>query len=224
MNTATLIDFYALAGSMKRFLPLLAVSGTICGVVFTPSMAAGLIGSALITGAMVISAGNEDSTSWESFRASLPLSRRQIVDGRYAAMLLFALLLFGLVIAASWLAAVCQWQLDGVQATFADATDALQFELDEVVITYLLMSIIACAILPVLMRYGMVGSLRFIVLGTCAFVICVGVAFGEDISNTAALPDWLEAIPACFVVLALAALAWIVSYFVARAWYVRKEF
>ncbi len=223
MNTATLIDSYALAGTMKRFLPLLIVSGIICGIVFTPSMAAGLIGSALISGAMVISAGSEDSAAWENFRASLPLSRRQIVDGRYVAMLIFALLLFGLVLAASWLAMVCQWQLDGGPATPAGATDVL-LELGDVATTYFLMTIIACAILPVLMRYGMAGSLRFIVLGSCAFVICVGVAFGEDIPNTAALPDWLEAIPTCLVVLAVAACAWTLSYFIARAWYVRKEF
>ncbi len=223
MNTATLIDSYALAGTMKRFLPLLVVSGIICGVVFTPSMAAGLIGSALISGAMVISAGSEDSAAWESFRASLPLSRRQIVDGHYVAMLLFALILFALVLAASWLALVCQWQLDGGPGTPGDATDVL-LELGDVATTYFLMTIVACAILPVLMRYGMAGSLRFIVLGACAFVICVGVAFGEDIPNTAALPEWLEAIPASLVALAVAACAWVASYFVARAWYVRKEF
>lgn len=224
MNTAAVIDVYALVGNMRRFLPLLAVLGLVCGVMYGPSIVAGLLGSALISGAMVVSAGTDDSASWESFRASLPISRRQIVDGRYLALLAMAAFVFALTLAVSWIAMVAQWQLSDPSVVPVDKAAVLLDSLQAVATTYCAVMIVAAAIIPVLLRYGMVGSLRFIVLGACAFVICIGIAFSEDIPSTAALPSWLAEMPVPVIMAAITVGAWIVSYFVARAWYVRKEF
>ncbi len=224
MNAATVIDVYALVGNMKRFLPILAVLGLVCGVMYGPPIVAGLIGSALISGAMVISAGTDDSASWESFRASLPISRRQIVNGRYLALLAMAVLVFALTVAVSWIAMVAQWQLSDPTVVPVDKAAELLGALEGVATTYCAMMIVTAAVIPVLLRYGMAGSLRFIVLGACAFVICIGIAFSEDIPGTAALPAWLADVSPLAVMAALTAIAWLASYLIAQAWYARKEF
>lgn len=176
----------------------------------------------------------DDNGGWGSFRLALPLSRAQVVVGRYASLLLVALasglVLFGLG-AAVW--AVASSAPGDFAAGLRGSVGLVGLAAG--VCAALSCALAACAVaLPLFVRFGLSKGVRFVPL-----FVAIALAFGmavmsssgspfESMSWGIALIQWLDAgeahlLVAAVVVLAGALLVYAVSALVAVRLYARRE-
>lgn len=168
--------------------------------------------------------GYEDQNNWGRFRATLPLSRREIVAGRYAAVLVlaFAGALLGTVVSLA------------LQCLFAALPQAKSPELvapAEVFASSLASmacGLIVCAIaIPFLTKFGGARGARAFACVTVlvvSFAIAVGLNMvtGED---AAVMLGWIDQNPVVSLVLLgmISLLAYGVSYVVSLGIYEKKD-
>lgn len=176
----------------------------------------------------------DDNGGWGSFRLALPLSRAQVVLGRYASLLLVALasglVLFGLG-AAVWTIA------SSAPGDFAVALcgSVGLGRLAAGVCAALACALAACAVaLPLFVRFGLSKGVRFVPL-----VVAIAFAFGMAAMSSSGSPlegtswgigfiQWLDAgevhfLVAAVVILAGVLLLYAASAFVAVRLYSKRE-
>lgn len=176
----------------------------------------------------------DDNGGWGSFRLALPLSRAQVVLGRYASLLLVALasglVLFGLG-AAVWMVA------SSAPGDFAVALcgSVGLGGLAAGVCVALSCALAACAVaLPLFVRFGLSKGVRFVPL-----FVAIAFAFGMAAMSSSGSPlegtswgigfiQWLDAgevhfLVAAVVVLAGVLLLYAASAFVAVRLYSKRE-
>ncbi len=218
------MDLFAISSSMRRYLLTIVPLSIVLGVLVNSVSEAGVIGS-LVLSAAIMATQWDGQAGWESFKASLPISRRQTAAGRYLAMLVFGAVDLALVLAISaviW--AIVTYSPFGPLGDPVNLGLGLEETISASLMTYLCLMLCTAAILPLLLRFGTTDSLRWIVLLSVVFAIAIAVFFsGEEAAGVigfiSSLGEW--------VLLALCAAvtagAWLASYLVARAWYVRKR-
>lgn len=86
MKKAFLVELTVLAGYIKQLLPIAAFTGVFvsAGMGTTVALAGILVCMFCMMGSMAASA-YDDASNWGAYRLTLPLSRRDVVLGRYAA-------------------------------------------------------------------------------------------------------------------------------------------
>lgn len=87
MKKAFLVELTVLAGYIKQLLPIAAFTGVFvsAGMGTTVALAGILVCMFCMMGSMAASA-YDDASNWGAYRLTLPLSRRDVVLGRYAAV------------------------------------------------------------------------------------------------------------------------------------------
>lgn len=165
----------------------------------------------------------DDNGGWGSFRLALPLSRAQVVLGRYASLLLVALasglVLFGLG-AAVWMVA------SSAPGDFAVALcgSVGLGGLAAGVCAALSCALAACAVaLPLFVRFGLNKGVRFVPL-----FVAIAFAFGMAAMSSSGSPlegtswgigfiQWLDAGEVHFLVVAVVVLAGVLLLYAASA-------
>lgn len=176
----------------------------------------------------------DDNGGWGSFRLALPLSRAQVVAGRYASLLLAALasglVLFGLG-AAVW--AVASFASGEFAAGLRDFVGLAGLAAG--VCAALSCALVACAVaLPLFVRFGLSKGVRFVPL-----IVAIAFAFGMAVVSSSGSPfestswgigliQWLDGgeahlLVAAAVVLAASLLVYAASALVAVRLYARRE-
>ncbi|MEC4273128.1 ABC-2 transporter permease [Adlercreutzia sp. R25] len=131
-------------------------------------------------------AGMDEQNGWERFRLTLPVSRRQVVLGRYASVLLVVLattvvaILLGLAVAAV-ASAIAGGQPDAPLAGLALDANPPAAIAASALAAALVILMGASVALPLIARFGMTKATRFAPL-VVVLVLAVGVGlFGESI-------------------------------------------
>lgn len=182
-------------------------------------------------------AGIDEQNGWERFRLTLPLSRRQVVFGRYASVLVVTICasLFAFVLGLL-LTVVNGFVSDGV---FGEQVSQFAFEaaspgilLASVTMTAFVVFVGTTVALPLIARFGMTKATRFIPL-VVVLVLAIGVGVsGSDAVNFGlwdTVSQWLDSGSATNLALLLAGLfvfglvLYTISAFIAAKLYEKRE-
>lgn len=141
-------------------------------------------------------AGYDAMNGWERYRAALPLSRRDIVFGRYANVLVCsvaaAAISFALGIAIAAVAPLLPIGGD-LSAGLASECDPALVALVAVA-ALAVMLVVTSFLLPVVLRFGMNKAVRYVPIGLFVVTMLVGLA----LPNVAGMPQALASLDAWF--------------------------
>lgn len=146
-------------------------------------------------------AGIDELNGWERFRLTLPMSRRQVMFGRYASMLVVTVSAVAIAFLIGVIAAAAASGLSDGQPDARLTLMSLDFNppaaiLVSVVSAALVILLASTIALPLIARFGVTKATRFVPL---AFVIIVALGvgfFGENIANFTFLANLESAIDA----------------------------
>lgn len=185
-------------------------------------------------------AAYDEMNKWEVFRLTLPLSRMQVVAGRYVSFLLVALvscvagialcLLLGLVAGA--VASGVGENPQGMLYTFSvlalDGT-GVEAAVGGCVGGFAVVVIMAAASLPFIMKFGMMKAVRIIPLAIAALLFLFVTLFVGDGPFAYLLPDmtqWLDGVGLHVLLAGLVAVVTVlfaVSFLAAARLYAHRE-
>ena len=218
MKAMIVSDFAVLRSVLLQLLGICLVIALFMGYVM------GAVGTAAAIAAMVPFTGlfslaaYDEQNNWERFRLTLPLTRRQVVFGRYASIALLTVgslalaLVLGLGIAALAGLLPAEWLGSTVGGVSVVA--------------------IAMAVaMPVITRFGMTKAARIVPIIVVLIVTFAVAFFGNGVQLTGALADLVQWLDTgnnyLFLAAALAvvvALIYVASAFVAAKLYEKREF
>ena len=163
---------------------------------------------------------------WELFRLTLPLSRRDVVLGRYAAIVTFGLLgmVVGLVAALAATAVVSAVGLPGeVGEAFAFDPDMLGVMAVVTCFTLLIGSVVASVVTPLYFRLGQTRATQ--ILPTVIVLLFVVPVVDMELVSAAleALDTPTGMAVSCVVLIALSAVALAISAAISLKLYERRE-
>lgn len=188
MKAMILTDFIV----MRKYLIQQSVIGLVLGVVLAfimenPYVILPLVGVMVsVTCAFTLLALDERNR-WEAFRLALPLSRRNVVVGRYASLFASSTIGFAVGVVASILVVVLASVLMGLGygsagALFMASNVALSAYALAGVAGALIISVMLSVMLPLAFRFGMTRAVRFVPM---IVVVAVLVAFAATTSGSA---------------------------------------
>lgn len=185
-------------------------------------------------------AAYDEMNKWEVFRLTLPLSRIQVVAGRYVSFLLVALascvagivlcLLIGLVAGAvaSSAGEDAQGMLYTLSMLALDDT-GIEAAVGGCIGGFAVVVIMAAASLPFIMKFGMMKAVRIIPLAIAALLFLFVTLFVGDGPFAYLLPDmtqWLDGVGLHVLLaglVAVVAVLFAVSFLAAARLYARRE-
>ena len=157
-------------------------------------------------------ASADASNGWGRFRAALPVSRRDIIAGRYTTLLLFSIIT---IIACIALSALTNILAGSVSADF-ECLPAIEIA-GICVTTTAAMLIIVAFVQPFLIKFGNVAGARYVMIAfvvfAFAFITCINYLASSDF--LAAVGQWIDDNIGLFVVLCAA--VGLVSYAISGA-------
>ena len=238
MKTMLASDLLTARGSLLQLLGICAVIGVImCYAMETTIGGVAAIAAMCPFMYLFTVAALDEQNGWERFRLTLPISRRQVVFGRYASLLVVTL---ATTVVAFAVGAVISFAAGALSDGQPDARLTLMsFEFNPPALIFAstalaaLVILTACAVaLPLIARFGMTKATRFVPL---VFVMAIAAAVGFlgtdipalDIFITLEL--WTEtgnwgALAGAGAIVALAVLTlYMISAFVAAKLYEQRE-
>lgn len=218
--------------SKSTLVQMLLVSVVICGFLAwgTGEVIVGTAAMATMAPMMYLFSifAYDEMNGWERFRLTLPLTKRQVVYGRYVSTLIVSVasLLAAGLISLVFLAVVQGWGSLGASTEIATPESPLVI-LDCGLAGFVFIIVLAALTLPVLMRFGMNKATRLIPLLVVVAVVLASVAIGNisggiDLTAVRAfLNDHMVAltIGACVAAVVL----YLVSAFIAARLYQARE-
>lgn len=237
MKKAFLVELTVLTGYIKQLLPISAIVGICiaCGMGSTVALAGIFVTMFCMMGAMAASA-YDDAGNWGAYRLTFPLSRRDVVLGRYAAVLAMGCL--GVVVGALLQTlAVAVGSLNilppELNAVLLLSPDDILASIFSVVVCLLMGSTAAAFTIPAYFKLGNTKATQFLPMIVMLAYFLIMVAFGQladhvDMGSVLAqVAAWIETpagVAACaLVVLALTALIMAVSAAVSLHFYSRRD-
>lgn len=140
----------------------------------------------------------DESNNWERYRLSLPLSRTQIVTGRYVFAFIFALA--GIIIGCALsLLLVAVIQAFGNSFPFPDLAQSVvetPWEIMGVMVVISLIGILGfiAIVFPLMFRFGMSKAVRFIPLAFAALILIVSAILLSNDGLAASFNDLIASI------------------------------
>lgn len=141
----------------------------------------------------------DDYNNWGSFRLALPLSRRQVVLGRYATLLIAMAATAAVTLAFGCLVLNVSSLIPGELAAQLQE-DATPIRIAAGIAGALSCTVIACAVtLPLAMRFGMTKAVRFVpVFAAVAFALALAIigSSGSPLESNATFAHlllWIDA-------------------------------
>ncbi len=231
--------------TMKSTLAQLAVIYVIVALVMCVAMqtlVGGIAALVTMTPLMLLFslAATDEQNGWERFRLTLPLTRRQIIAGRYCSMLLislitlvFAFALFLLIGVVAGALANGQGQ-EGLLGTLTLQANPPEILLAAEVAALLFILLIMTLVLPLIARFGMTKATRVVpllfVLAGAMVIGYLGTDFFDSNQALASVGMWLETGdwwnlgPVCAGLLVVILALYALSALVATKLYEGREF
>lgn len=237
MKKAFLVELTVLTGYIKQLLPIAAVTGAFLaiGMGSTVALAGAFICMFCMMGSMAASA-YDDANNWGAYRLTLPMSRRDIVLGRYAAVVAMGVLgvvvgaLIQLLAAAVGALNVLPTQINDAIAMSGDDVLASVFS----VFVCLFMGMTAASlVVPTYFKFGNTKATQFLPMAVM-LLYAVAIFIFAQISNAVDMAPllsqfltWIETpigMASCIVALvALTALVLSISAAVSMRIYTRRD-
>ncbi|MEG2458708.1 MAG: ABC-2 transporter permease [Raoultibacter sp.] len=225
------IKGYILSQSLVGIAVGLFVSASMSNVYMVTSMLAAMIPFSLIFTVLAY----DERNGWQEFRLTLPLSRTQVITGRYGSYLVFtgiglgvAAIALGIVVALAFLfpTLTINKPIGNLLVDFSWQT--LAFSLAA---TLAPMTILASIILPLVSRFGLTTAVRFVPLALVfgAFVIAPPLLniSGEPPVFITDFVAWIQtdtgALMASAIALAAAATIYVLSCALSAKLYAKRE-
>ena len=229
MKAMIVSDFAVLRSVLLQLLGICLVialfMGYVMGAVGTASAIAAMVP---FTGLFSLAAYDEQN-NWERFRLTLPLTRRQVVFGRYASIALLTVgslalaLVLGLGIAALAGLLPAEW----LPESLSPSENTPEMIVGSTVGGVSVVAIAMAVAMPVITRFGMTKAARIVPI----IVVLIVAFFGNGVQLTGALADLVQWLDTghnyLFLAAALAvvvALIYVASAFVAAKLYEKREF
>ena len=173
MKTAIICDIKTLV----PFLPSIGITlVAVCAFLTLGGSGLSAVGSVaviMVLLCMFSLAGYDDQGGWGRFRATMPFSRREVVVGRYLAVLLLGLVGIALAVV---LGGAFQALFGALLGTRTDAPGVAELVASSV--ASLACGLVICAVaMPFSVKFGAMRGMRFFACAV-AIVISVGVALG----------------------------------------------
>lgn len=235
MKAMMVSDFCVMKNALLQMVGILAVVGVVMAWAMDTVAGAVAAVGAMVPFMYLFSVGSlDEQNGWERFRLTLPLTRRQVVFGRYGstAAVAVAAAVGGLIMGALVVLAV---GVMGDGAAWASGLSAAQNPpealLASTALTLTVFLLGAAVALPLMARFGMTKATRFVPL-----VVVLAMAFGVAALDTplsnGVLPEWSawvmgDALHGTIVVgiaLLAAVVLYVASAFVAAKLYEKREF
>lgn len=172
----------------------------------------------------------DETNGWQSFRLTLPLSRRTVVVGRYASIALLGLL--GLVCGFGAFLITCMVAL-AMDMAGQDGAGAFQMpagfpaaELFIVAALSLAAALVGLAImLPFVVKMGFTRAIRYVPVIFMVVIMMGWSALEEsDLTLVSSALEWLVSVPGAFAVFAGASIVYALSCMLSVRLYRTREF
>lgn len=229
MKAMIVSDFAVLRSVLLQLLGICLVIALFMGYVM------GAVGTAAAIAAMVPFTGlfslaaYDEQNNWERFRLTLPLTRRQVVFGRYASIALLTVgslalaLVLGLGIAALAGLLPAEW----LPESLSPSENTPEMIVGSTVGGVSVVAIAMAVAMPVITRFGMTKAARIVPI----IVVLIVAFFGNGVQLTGVLADlvqWLDTgnnyLFLAAALVAVVALIYVASAFVAAKLYEKREF
>ncbi|WP_251198579.1 ABC-2 transporter permease [Anaerotardibacter muris] len=231
-------DFITMKNSLGQLLILNVLIAVII-TVFSNSVLAGTAALAVMIPFMYVLsiAAYDDMNGWQCFRLTLPLSRRQVVAGRYASTIIVfvACALIALIYAFVFMG-VCSLLPDGAVAEeLLFANNPVETIIATVGMTLFIALVVSAITLPLMLRFGMTKATRVIpvvlVLLLAGAIYLAGEMGIEDqlawmlVTNGGELVFFTPSLQLALLGADVAALVlFVLSSLIAMQWYAARQF
>ncbi|MEG1397920.1 MAG: ABC-2 transporter permease [Raoultibacter sp.] len=226
--------------SIKSYILSQSLVGIVVGIFISASMGNAYMVAPLLSAMIPFSLlftvlAYDERNGWQEFRLTLPLSRTQVIAGRYGSYLVFtgiglgaAALALGIVVALASLfpAFTISEPLGEMLVNFS--WQALAFSL---AVTLSVMTLLASIILPLVSRFGLTTAVRFVPLA----LVFGGFAIAPFLLKNSGEPPvfitdflaWIQtdtgALAASAIALAVALVIYAISCALATKLYAKRE-
>lgn len=229
MKAMIVSDFAVLRSAILQLLGICAIIALFMGYAMGT-----LVGGAAAIAAMppfmllFSLAATDEQNGWERFRLTLPLTRRQVVFGRYASLALVAIgtIVFALALSFLLLGVISCMPAGTLPEGLTPA--AL---VGSVVGAVGVITLGMAVTLPLVFRFGMTRATRFVPVVVVIAIACGIGFFDAGIQPTGVLADlvqWLDTgsnyLFLAAALVAVVALIYVASAFVAAKLYEKREF
>ncbi len=235
MKAMIVTDFYTLRNALLQLVGICVAIAAIMGWATDSLVSAEAAISAMIPFMLLFSlAATDEQNGWERFRLTLPLTRHQVVFGRYASLGLLAAgtIVFALSLSFLVLGIASLFPASIVPEGFTFAANPTGALVGSVVGAVCVVMVGMAVALPLVMRFGMTRATRIVPM---IVVVILAACFGfygsginVDGGVLADLVSWLDTgnnylFLAVALVIAVA-LVYVASAFVAAKLYEKREF
>lgn len=235
MKTMIVSDFAILRSALLQLAGICLVIGVFMGWAMGSVAGAAAAIAAMVPFMMLFSlAATDEQNGWDRFRLTLPLTRRQVVWGRYASLGLIILgtIAFAALVSFAFLAVAAGLQDGMLPDGLTPAENPPAAIVGSIVGAVCVISVGMDVALPLIMRFGMTKATR-IVPAIVVAALAFGVAFFDGgavpiAGDLAGLVQWLDTgnnyLVAAVAIIVAAALLYVVSAAVAAKLYEKREF
>lgn len=235
MKTMIVSDFAILRSALFQLAGICLVIGAFMGWAMGSVAGAAAAIAAMVPFMMLFSlAATDEQNGWDRFRLTLPLTRRQVVWGRYASLGLIILgtITFAALVAFAFLAVAAGLQDGMLPAGLAPAENPPAAIVGAIVGAACVISVGMDVALPLIMRFGMTKATRIV-----PAIVVVALAFGVAFFDAGGIPvasgltgliQWLDTgnnyLFAAAAIIVAAALLYAASATIAAKLYEQREF
>ncbi|MDE8702040.1 ABC-2 transporter permease [Adlercreutzia equolifaciens] len=193
MKTMMVSDFCAMKSALVQMAGILAAAGIVMAWAMDTAVGAAAAVGAMAPFMYLFSVGAlDEQNGWERFRLTLPLTRRQVVFGRYGSTAVVAVaaavggLLVGLLVTA---VADAVGNEGGLLAGLSSAQNPPEALVCSVVLTLTVFLVGAAVALPLMARFGMTKATRFVPL-VVVLAMVLGIAALDTPLSSGVLAEW----------------------------------
>lgn len=193
MKAMMVSDFCAMKSALLQMIGILTVVGIVMAWAMDTAVGAAAALGAMVPFMYLFSVGSlDEQNGWERFRLTLPLTRRQVMLGRYGSTAVVAVaaavggLIMGLLVTA--VADVVDGE-GGRLAGLSSVQNPPEALVCSVVLTLTVFLVGAAVALPLMARFGMTKATRFVPL-VVVLVMAFGIAALDTPLSSGVLAEW----------------------------------
>ncbi|WP_302962104.1 ABC-2 transporter permease [uncultured Adlercreutzia sp.] len=234
MKTMIVSDFATMRSALLQLVGICLIIAVFMGVIADTVVGAVAAITAMLPFMFLFSlAATDEQNGWERFRLTMPITRRQVVFGRYAslALLMAVTALFGLLLAAALIGVATALPAGTAPAGLTAEANPPTLIIGAVVGIVVVIGVGASVALPLITRFGMTRGARIVPL-VVVLVMSAAIGFIGDgaaiDSALTGLAQWLDTgnnylFLAAAMLLAVSAI-YIASAFISAKLYEGREF
>ena len=234
MKTMIVADFSTMRSALLQLVGISLIIALFMGVIADTVVGPVAVIISMMPFMFLFSlAAVDEQNGWERFRLTMPITRRQVVFGRYAsiALLTVATALFGLLLAAVIIGVATALPAGTAPAGLTAEANPPAMIVGAAVGTVVVIAVGSSVALPLITRFGMTRGARIVPLVVVmAMVTAIGIiGDGASIDSAlAGLAQWLDTgnnyLVAVGATLAVVAVLYIASALLSAKLYEGREF